>query len=703
MPDPTPVELLAFIKETFDWEELKTLCFQLYVPFDDLAGQTREAKARELITYMQRVGRLPDLTAALARERPQQYRASFGFSPTPPPKPQPPTRNPRQVFISHAHQDTDFAHRLADDLRRESYTVWIAPDSIPLGERWVEAINRALRESGIFLLVSTPHAVESEWVQDETNYAIELATKRQIRFIRLDVQEAEVPPFWTVRQHVTFRPAYRAGLRQLLAALRTPVSPTRPEPAVQEIAPALERVEPATEPAAGPITKAIESKSAPTDDRAPPVETAAQPLPPAPTGAGRPGVPIWGWVAGLLALVALVIWAASAFRDRDGGGTGEATPPGTTAAAIVVEETPTTEAPTTASTAEPSAPTATPSPTPTPQVGHVRTVPLPGGSEIEQVFVPAGSFMMGSEDIGEDERPVHEVALDAFWLSRKEITNSQFAAFTAYTGHATTAEQEGGGYNFIEGERVLVEGANWLHPQGPDSDIEGLHDHPVVLVSWHDAAAYCEWVGGRLPTEAEWEYAARGLAAPVYPWGDAFEGTRLNYCDRNCPFERADQAADDGYVFTAPAGSYPEGRSWAGALDMSGNVWEWANDWYGETYYGVSEGSNPAGPASGEFKVLRGGAWDSFAADTRLAYRINDVPDARYYHVGFRCAWDYREAPPPEPGGTIAETIHVVQAGDNIFRIGLRYGFTAEELMAYNGISNPNSLYVGQQIRIPPR
>lgn len=234
MPDPTPVELLSFIKEAFDWEELESLCFQLYIQFDDIAGQTREAKARELISYMQRVGRLPDLVAALARERPEKFAATFREEPELPiKKPQPRARDSRQVFIIHAHQDAEFAQRLAGDLRRAGYEVWIAPDSIPFGERWVEAINRALQESGIFLLVSTGNAVDSAFVQDETNYAIELAAKSLIRFIRLDIQEADVPPLWTIRQHISFRKGYKLGIRKLLLALEEPTSGPKP-PAEQK-------------------------------------------------------------------------------------------------------------------------------------------------------------------------------------------------------------------------------------------------------------------------------------------------------------------------------------------------------------------------------------------------------------------------------------------------------------------------------------
>jgi len=244
-----------------------------------------------------------------------------------------------------------------------------------------------------------------------------------------------------------------------------------------------------------------------------------------------------------------------------------------------------------------------------------------GGVEVEQVFVPAGSFMMGSEDGGDNERPVHEVTLDAFWLDRTEVTNAQFELFVSETGFQTTAEQEGGGYIVSNNEWTYTEGADWRHPQGPSSNLNGLGPHPVVLVSWDDATAFCAWAGGRLPTEAEWEVAARGPESRVYPWGDTFDGERLNFCDVNCPFDWADKSVDDSYAYTAPVGSYPDGASWVGALDMAGNVWEWVNDWYDSGYYGQSPDENPSGPASGEYRVLRGGAWGNGDGDARSSYR----------------------------------------------------------------------------------
>jgi serine/threonine-protein kinase len=242
---------------------------------------------------------------------------------------------------------------------------------------------------------------------------------------------------------------------------------------------------------------------------------------------------------------------------------------------------------------------------------------------VEQVFVPAGSFLRGSEDGIADERPVRAVALDAFWLDRTEVTNDQFAAFVAATGYQTTAE-----------------GSDWQHPRGPGSDLGGLGDYPVVQVSWVDAYTFCAWAGGRLPTEAEWEYAARGPRSLVYPWGNTFDGAQSNYCDRNCPYDWADALGDDGHAWAAPVGSYPSGAGWAGALDIAGNVWEWVNDWYGPGYYNQSPDANPTGPQSSDLKVLRGGAWSHFRGDSRMSFRNHAEQTYRNDSIGLRCAGD---------------------------------------------------------------
>ena len=225
------------------------------------------------------------------------------------------------------------------------------------------------------------------------------------------------------------------------------------------------------------------------------------------------------------------------------------------------------------------------------------------------VYVPAGTFLMGSNDHEHDEKPPHQVRLAAFWMDQTEVTNAHYN-------------------RCVEAE--VCRSSSYAD----DPDFNGA-GYPVVGVSWRDARTYCEWAGSRLPTEAEWEYAARGPERLTYPWGNEFDGTKLNFCDQNCSFEWKANHVGDGYAQAAPAGSYPAGASWAGALDLAGNVWEWVQSEYKPYPYQAADGREKLD--SPNPRVMRGGSWNSDLYVTRASDRESFEPDYQNVNVGFRC------------------------------------------------------------------
>lgn len=276
-------------------------------------------------------------------------------------------------------------------------------------------------------------------------------------------------------------------------------------------------------------------------------------------------------------------------------------------------------------------PTTTPKPISIPEWNDVQVRSADG---MEMVFVPAGEFEMGS-NLDDRAKPVHKVTLDTFWIDQTEVTNAMFTKFLNEMGNQ--AEEGVSWLEPGEGHRGIVYG----HIQENDSEFwprAGYEDHPVVEVSWYGAAAYCSWAGGRLPTEAEWEYAARGPESLQYPWGNTFDGTRANYCDVNCNYDWRDRTANDGSTRWTSVGSYPEGASWCGALDMAGNVWEWVNDWWSDKYYSNSPTNNPDGPDTGTLRIARGGSWFDEGWRMNSSFRKGlKSSSARMHWVGFRC------------------------------------------------------------------
>ena len=247
----------------------------------------------------------------------------------------------------------------------------------------------------------------------------------------------------------------------------------------------------------------------------------------------------------------------------------------------------------------------------TPVAGETSTRPA---DNMAMVYVPAGDFLMGSPD-GEgknDEHPQHTVYLDAFWIDRYEVTNGQYRQCVE-TGRCDAPTS-----------------CDWGEPTYGDA---GKGDHPVVCVSWHEAEAYCGWAGARLPTEAEWEKAARGTDGRRYPWGDQWDGERCNT-----------RSADRGG--STPVGSYsPGGDSPYGCADMAGNVFEWVADWYDDDYYSRSPDSNPPGADSGDYPVVRGGSWYSDRHRARSANRTGFYPVSPNFINGFRCGVSSTSSP----------------------------------------------------------
>jgi formylglycine-generating enzyme required for sulfatase activity len=455
-------KLRQFIQKFFNADELTIFLFDYFVTVSDDVTPTmpKSQQVQQLLDYCVRHGKMADLLAALHRERPSSFtpddyvQGEKAHTAAPQP-PAPITRNPRQIFISHAHQDAEVAQSLAHDLEAHGYDIWIAPDSIRPGEKWVEAINRGLEESGIFVLLLSPDAVASRWVNMETNVAITYTHDDEMQLYPLMLKACRLPALWRAFQHISLRGGYEPGVAQLLAAF---------EPAAEK------QMEPKNFGQVFPPTVVV---------HAPPLE----------------------------------IRQANNFVDQKTGK--------------------------------------------------------------EFVRIVAGDFLYG-----DDKKKLH---LDEFCMAKTPVTNAEYARFVA---------------------EMNVEPPEHWQGKTPPADVA---DHPVVYVSWRDAKAYAAWAEMELPTEQQWEKAARGSDSRKYPWGDDW---RENHCNTK----------ESGIGKTTPVGHFsPDGDSPFGCVDMSGNVWEWTES-----------------PQSWDYSVLRGGSWNSNLSSARAAYRVNLDPGSRGFNYGFR-------------------------------------------------------------------
>ena len=543
MQTPANKDIRQFITKYFKDADLEIFCSDYFPEVQDnfTLGMEKNIKIVQLMQYCRHRELMPNLLGNLQKERPQPYKTTFSLQETvtaPPLPPKPKPHDPNQIFISHATADaSDLANKLAADLRANGHPVWIAPTSIAPGEKWGEAIERGLQESGIFVLLLTPAAVNSHWVKIEMQAAMLLHGLGQMRILPLDVQTCDVPLFWQTYHFLDFRDKYESGWSRLRQALDgTPVKHAQPEP---------EKLTPPAEPILDQCTATTKSgsrcrnealagtdycdihtkkpKAKPPQTPPPRIETVAAQQPPVTQSVPNNN----SFIHEKTELEFVRIPAEEFIYSLGKTGRKEVTKE--------VKE----------------------------KKGFFRT-------EVR--------YVTEYEDVFEEGR----IELPEFWMSKTPVTNAIYKRFVT----------------------------DWKYDSGKEN-------HPVVEVNWYEAVAFCEWAGLALPTEEQWEKAARGTDGRQYPWGNS------DPTDKLCNF-------DENVGTTTPVGNYsPQGDSPYGCVDMSGNVWEWCLNKYNTP-------EDTSIDKSDDLRVLRGGAYWSDAGASRAACRGSYSPGDRANYYGFR-------------------------------------------------------------------
>ena len=469
------------------------------------------------------------------------------------------------IFISYSHKDTDYAHKLADTLRSDGFDVWIDA-RIDYGSQWPHEIQKQLDSCDAFILIMTPRSFASEWVQSELQRA-----KRKLKPIFPLLREGDEP--WLSVESTQYYDVRKGNVpdARFYSAIRHVVSRNEDGAAIQM-----------------PTQDAKKSPRNRSSVGSPKIRILAL-------------IAIIGAGATLLAVIIPLIWSGISQNIPSSSASDE------TPASSVYSPTEPGDAPATGISPNTSLDSA--------------NFTDPGG--VEMRLVPEGEFTMGiNADNGlaecrkyssncdrgnyEDEEPPHAVSLNAFYIDTYEVTNSLYAGCVddGFCQLPTRTSSE---------TRVSYFG-------NPEFD-----NFPVIFVDWNMANTFCYWRDARLPTEAEWEKAARGTDERTYPWGNEVDESQANY--------------NNSIGDTAEAGNYDSGISLYGVYDMAGNVWEWVADYYSYTYYQDSPFENPLGPGSGVEHVLRGGSWFDTADLIRTTVRLME-PNLVDNNFGFRCARD---------------------------------------------------------------
>ena len=487
----------------------------------------------------------------------------------------------KKIFLSYSRKDKEFAKKVADDLVGAGHDVWWDISAIEGGDRWAKEIEEGLNQSEILAIIVSKNSIASEWVEKEFLFA----SRRGMKIVPLLYEHCELPIWLLNLQYVDLIGAnYELNFQQVLEAFEKYGRRSGDAKAIS------------------PKTKKWLAKAS----------------------------PYWFLLIIIALLVLLVGILLKPFPTVIVSPTNTVTRMPTKISTPTKTMTMTLAPPTETGTSSPM-PTDADEKTETPTQTATRTpmpseTPTPEGlapvitdtSGAEMMLVKESPFLMGYDAGNDDEKPAHIVSLDAYYIDKHEVTNADYKA--------------------------CVDALACELPKTTTFYVSVLHrNHPVVYVSWEKAIDFCEWRDARLPTEAEWEKAARGTESISYPWGNSFSKSALNYCDLDCEYSWADKSFRDHYTTTAPVGTYPRGESPYGTLDMAGNVAEWVADWYDNDYYKESPQANPFGAETGIYRVLRGGSWYNKKTDVRTFQRSYLRPNVAYNYIGFRCATDAKE------------------------------------------------------------
>ncbi len=515
-----------------------------------------------------------------------------------------------RIFISYSRQDQEFALRMATSLRETGMDVWIDLEDIPAGMKWSSAIQEGLDSAELMIVIISPNSMSSRNVEDEWQYYLDNSKP----VIPVLLQPAKIHFQLSRIQYIDFhKQKYPTALTQLFAEFQRKGIRLENAPNVLDRQP-ISHVPPE-------YPTLVSNSSKPTQ---------------------RNNLILVAGVFGALIVIALVIvfLAVKGQQDADLKATTVAEIVAVATGTIQVQfdqlaATQTAQANLNNPTNEPTETRIPPTLPPTENASPTVTlVPIgfPGNpvmsnsqwSPVSQTFgssemmlVPAGCFIMGSTD--ED----------------REMAVQQCIPLVNENSCRTLVADE------FPQALTCFEQPFWIDRTEVTNRASGAGDNnlPRINITWSDAKAYCEGLGARLPTEAEWEYAARGPDGLNYPWGNDFDGSRLNYCDANCQFDWRDSTYNDNQSLAANVGSYPSSASWVGALDMSGNVWEWTSSLYWNYPYSPSDGrENPDDLTTP--RTLRGGSWNWISADARTSGRDDPIQASSEWY-GFRCVRDY--------------------------------------------------------------